>query len=138
MLSNTLNTNEIKDASGAEVEFERIAIDNASTTFKQVDEDITTPNRMSISHQHVGSGVNAVRRSLVRFDLSVVNSTTGQKGVCSAYCNLVVPEGMLENMNAPTKVLAQLVSFVASLGASTTILYDGTGNGAASLLNETV
>lgn len=138
MLSNTLETNEVKDASGSGVSLERMAIDNASTVFKKIADDVANPIRLTISHSHSGTGTTKVRRSLVRFDKTVTNSTTGAKGVSSAYVVLVSPEGVIENANNDTAVLAYLMSFLASLGASTTILYDGTGNGAAALLSETL
>jgi hypothetical protein len=138
MLSNTLVTNEVKDAAGAEVEFERMSIDNAKTIFKKIVDDVANPIRMSISHQHTGSGTTRTRRSMVRFDKGVTNGTTGAKGTSSCYCVLSSPEGMIANGDNDKAVLAYLISFLASLGASTTILYDGTGNGAATLLNETL
>jgi hypothetical protein len=41
-------------------------------------------------------------------------------------------------MSAQTEaanVMAELMSFCATTGAATTVLFDGTGNGAATLLN---
>jgi hypothetical protein len=53
----------------------------------------------------------------------------------SAYAVLDAPVGALIANTEMANTLAELMSFLASLGASTTILYDGTGNGAATLLN---
>jgi hypothetical protein len=53
----------------------------------------------------------------------------------SAYVVVDLPVGNLATFDEPKAVLAELMSFCASLGASTTILYDCTGNGAASLIN---
>jgi len=138
MLSNTLVTNEVKDAAAAEVEFERISIGAETTIFKKIVDDVANPIRMSVSHQHVGSGPTRQRRSVLRFDKGVTNSVTGNKGTSSAYVVLVSPEGVIENQNNDKAVLAYLISFLASLGASTTILYDCTGTGAAALINETL
>jgi len=138
MLSNTLTTNEIKDAAGAEVEFERSAISEASTTYKKIAEDVANPLRMSISHQHVGSGTTATRRSVLRFDRGVTNAVSQAKGTSSAYVVLSSPCGMLENGNNDKAVLAHLISFIASTGADTTVKFDGSGTGAAALLNETL
>jgi hypothetical protein len=138
MLSNTLVTNEIKNASAAEVEFERLSTGPGSATvFKAVAEVINAKNRMSVSHQHTGSGVNAVRRSLIRFDKEVTNAE-GVSGTVSAYVNLVVPEGIISDMTAAKDALAQLMSFLATTGAGTTVLFDCSGNGANVLINETL
>jgi hypothetical protein len=47
---------------------------------------------------------------------------------------LTNPIGGIETNAQAQLVLAYMMSFLASLGASTTILYDGTGNGAKTLL----
>lgn len=65
--------------------------------------------------------------------MSTVDSTLPV--VISAYAVLDSPVGALVANTEPTNVVAELMSFLASLGASTTILYDGTGNGAAALLS---
>jgi len=136
MLTNTLNTNEVKNAAGTEVEFTRLSIGDRSTEYAQVSEVPSYPNRLSISHTESGSGVTARRRSVVRFDKTVVGQidvTTTMRA--SAYLVLDSPIGQLSSNALPQDTLAQLVSFVASLGASTTILYDGTGNGSVALLS---
>jgi hypothetical protein len=52
----------------------------------------------------------------------------------SAYAVLDAPVGGLAANTEMANALAELMSFMASLGASTTILYDCTGNGAKTLL----
>jgi hypothetical protein len=136
MLSNTLNTNEIKNAAGTEVEFTRISSNGRTAEFKQITESPALPNRLNISHQESGSGLNRRRRSVVRFDKTTAGEVDATQNVkSSAYLVLDVPVGNLTATTAMTNVLAQLVSFVASLGASTTILYDCSGNGADALVN---
>jgi len=137
MLSNTLVTNEIKDRSGAEVEFERISVNDETTTFKQVAEDIANPNRLAIKHQTNGTGPDRVRRSLVRFDKTITTSV-GKKATVSAYCTVVIPVGVLENTNAVKDAVAQLLSFMATTGSGTAVLFDGSGNGASVIINETL
>lgn len=135
MLNNTLNTNEIKNAAGTEVEFESISVVGRTRTFKQITESPALPNRLTISHQEIGSGLTARRRSVVRFDKTSagqVDTTANMKA--SAYIVLDAPVGQMTSTALSADVLAQLMSFVASLGASTTILYDGTGNGAVALI----
>jgi hypothetical protein len=137
MLANTLNTNEIKNSAGTEVEFQRISQGpNRETVYAQITESPSLPHRLSVKHVESGSGVNLRRRSLVRFDKSVVSTVDATKTVTiSAYAVLDTPAGALTANTEPAHVIAELMSFLASLGVSTTILYDGTGNGAATLLS---
>lgn len=135
MLTNTLNTNEIKDAAGAEIEFTRLSIGDRSTIFAAVGEVPYAPYRMTIKHTESGSGFTRRRRSVVRFDRMVTGQIT-DSGMSSDSCYIVLDTqiGNHTDSAAATKILANLLSFCASLGASTTILYDGTGNGAVCLL----
>jgi hypothetical protein len=136
MLSNTLNTNEIKNSAGTEVEFQRLSTADRSTVFAQITEAPSTPHRMTISHQETGAAIKRRRRSLVRFDKTVMSTVDATLPVViSAYIVLDSPVGALVANTEPTNVVAEVMSFCASLGASTTILYDGTGNGAATLLS---
>jgi hypothetical protein len=136
MLANTLNTNEIKNSAGTEVEFSRLSSSDRSTLFAQITETPSLPHRLTISHQEVGSGIKKRRRSVVRFDKTVMSGVdTTLPVTVSGYCVLDSPVGALTANTEPTHVLAELMSFMASLGASTTILYDGTGNGATTLLS---
>jgi cystathionine beta-lyase family protein involved in aluminum resistance len=135
MLTNTLNTNEVKNSAGTEVEFSRLSIADRSTVFAQVSESPAAPHRLAISHQESGAGLAKRRRSLVRIDKTVISTVDNSTPVViSAYVVLDAPVGALVAVTEPTHVLAELISFCASLGASTTILYDGTGNGATVLL----
>jgi len=136
MLTNTLNTNEVKNASGTEVEFTRLSVGDRKTEFSQIGETPALPNRLAISHAESGTGITRRRRSVIRFDRTTageLDTTVNVKS--SAYLVLDSPIGNLTASTAAKAVLAQLVSFVASLGASTTILYDCTGNGADCLVN---
>jgi len=135
VLSNSLVTSEVKNSSGTEVEFSRIAISDRATEFQMVSELPSSPHRLKISHLESGTGLNKRRRSLVRFDKTVISGVDSETPVTvSAYAVLHSPVGALTANTEPAHVLAELMSFLASLGASTTILYDGTGNGAAALL----
>jgi hypothetical protein len=135
MLNNTLNTNEIKNAAGTEVEFSRLSVDQRSTVFAQITESPALPHRLTISHGEVGAGIKRRRRSLVRIDktsVSTVDSVTPVTTSC--YVVLDAPVGALTASTELSAVVAEVLSFCASLGASTTILYDGTGNGANALI----
>jgi hypothetical protein len=136
MLANTLNTNEIKNAAGTEVEFQRISTNGRSTEFSKITEAPNLPHRLTVSHSESGSGVAKRRRSVVRVDLTVagqVDTTVPAK--ISSYVVMDMPVGNLTASTEAANCLANLMSFCASLGASTTILYDGTGNGAVCLLS---
>ena len=135
-LALTLNTNEIKNSAGTEVEFQRLASRDRSVEYAQITETPSLPHRLTVSHLEVGSGIKKRRRSLVRFDKTVMSGVdTTLPVTISAYAVLDTPVGALTANTEPTHVIAELMSFMASLGASTTILYDGTGNGATALLS---
>jgi hypothetical protein len=134
MLSNTLNTNEVKNAAGTEVEFTRLSISDRATEFSQIAETPSSPHRFKISHQESGSGLKKRRRSLLRFDKTVISSVDSETPVTvSAYLVIDAPVGALTVNTEIANVLAELGSFGFSL-ANNTLLYDGTGNGAAALL----
>lgn len=136
MLSNTLNTNEIKNSAGAEVEFSRLSTKDRSTEFSQIAESPAAPHRLKISHQETGSGLKQRRRSVVRIDKMVVSNLDATLYVpVSAYIVLDAPVGAITSMAEPTNVIAELLSFCATTGAATTVLFDGTGNGAKALLD---
>lgn len=136
MLANTLNTNEIKDSAGAEIEFSRLSQSNRETTFAKIGETPSLPYRLTVKHLESGSGINKRRRSLVRFDKTVMSGVDATKPVVvSGYAVLDTPIGALTANTEPTHVVANLMSFLATTGAATTVLFDGTGNGAKTLLN---
>lgn len=136
MLANSLVTNEIKNASGVEQEFGRISQGDRTTEYALLTEGPATPHRLSIKHTEIGTGVDARRRSVVRFDLKGLGDIDTSKMVqTSAYLVVDIPVGNISAYDSAKTVLANLLSFCASLGATTTILYDCTGNGAATLIN---
>jgi hypothetical protein len=134
MLSNTLNTNEVKNSAGTEVEFQRLSTEGRTTVFAQIAETPNLEHRLSISHQESGSGSARRRRSVVRIDKDVVGVSLLPRTV-SSYWVTDAPVGDLSATTEIKNVIAELMSFCASLGASTTILYDGTGNGADVMIN---
>jgi hypothetical protein len=135
MLSNTLNTNEVKNAAGTEVEFQSLQIDARKRVFAQITETPSLPHRLSISHQETGKGKTTRRRSLIRVDKTVISGVDSITPVTvSAYVVLDIPVGSMTSITEATNALAELVSFVATTGAGTTVLFDGSGNGAAALL----
>lgn len=137
MLSNTLNTNEVKNAAGTEVEFSHFSGVDRKRIFAQIAETPNAPHRISISHTEIGEGVEMRRRSMVRIDKTVAGAS-GVPRKFSAYTVTDAPIGDMATTTELKNVVAELVSFIASLGASTTILYDCTGNGADILVNGTL
>lgn len=133
MLSNTLNTNEVKDKAGAEVEFTRLATNERSTEFAQITETPSLPHRLKISHQENGAAVAKRRRSVCRIDKTIAGSS-GSPAPHSAYLVLDIPVGDITTYDAAKDILAELMSFCATTGAATTVLFDCTGNGASSLV----
>jgi hypothetical protein len=131
MLSDSLNTNEIKNSAGTEVEFTRLSISDRETIFAQVGESPALQYRLSIGHTESGSGLKRRRRSKVRFDKTTMSGVDTTLPIThTAYLIYDSPVGAMSSSAEGANVLANLMSFTASLGASTTILYDGTGNGA--------
>lgn len=136
MLSNTLNTNEIKNAAGTKVDFGRLSTNGRQTVYAQINEPPSAQHRLSIQHTEIGAGLGRRRRSVVRFDKSSISTIdTATTVTASAYLVLDTPIGAINTMAEPTAVLAELLSFCATTGAGTTVLFDGTGNGAAALLS---
>jgi hypothetical protein len=139
MYPTTLNTNEVKNAAGTEQEFGRIQTSDRQLIFALLTEVPSKPHRITISHSETGDGITRRRRSLVRIDKSIVGEvdTTKIERV-SAYAVVDAPVGNLNAVTEISNTVANLVSNLASQGASTTILYDGTGYGAAALINGTL
>jgi len=135
MLSNTLNTNEVKNAAGTEVEVQRILTQERSTVFAKITETPSLPHRLSISHQEAGVGLKRRRRSVVRVDITSISGVDSITPITtSAYTVLDAPVGALSINTEMANALAELGSFCHTL-ASSTLLYDGTGNGSAALLS---
>lgn len=135
MLSNTLNTNEIKNSAGTEQEFTRLSIGDRATEFAVISESPAYPHRLRISHTENGEGTARRRRSLVRFDKTVVGQVDATKVMkCSAQLVLDSPVGQLTTNALPLDVLANMQAFVSNTGGNTTIQFDGTGNGAVALV----
>jgi hypothetical protein len=139
MLSKTLVTNEVKNASGTEVEFSQIDSNGRTIEYAAVGETPSAPHRLSVKHVEVGAGIDKRRRSLIRFDKTIAGQVDTDKPVIvSAYAVVDLPVGNMTAYTEANNVLAELMSFCASLGASTTILYDCTGSGASTLIAGTL
>jgi len=135
MLSNTLNTNEIKDSAGTEVEFQRLSTIGRTTEFAKISEAPDKPHRLKISHLETGSGSSKRRRSVVRIDETQPSDRDSSlMATVSAYIVLDAPVGALDGTSRMNDAIANLLSFCATTGAGTTVLFNGTGNGAVTLV----
>ena len=137
MLPTNLSTNEVKDAAGTEVEFLRISTLDRSVTFAKNGETPNLPYRLKVSHQEVGSGIAARRRSVVRVDSTVLGNSGNTVNV-AGYMVLDIPIGDLGDYSAAKAVAANLNSFLSTTGAATIVLFDGTGYGTSALVNGTL
>jgi len=136
MLPNTLNTNEVKDRAGVEVEFQRLSTEARKLVFSKVGETPSLPYRLTFSHLETGSQQKLRRRSLVRVDKTLISPVdTVTPVTISAYVVLDTPVGHLVDQTAMADVIANLNSVLSTTGAGTTVLFDGTGTAAASLLS---
>lgn len=139
MLSDSLVTNEIKNSAGTEIEFRRRSLGNNETEFYALTEGAVTEHTLRVKHTITGVGRNKTQSSAFRFDKTVI-STVDLITPCihSCYTVLKYPFGLMLTNAEAANVIAENMSFLASLGASTSILYDCTGNGAQALLNRTL
>lgn len=134
-LSNTLNTNEVKNAAGTEVEFQRLETKDRRTEFGAIAEVPSQKHRLILSHQETGLGMKMRRRSLLRIDKTVISGVDSLTPITvSAYIVLDAPVGAMSAITEASNVLAELGSFAYTLGGTATFLYDGTGNGVRELL----
>jgi hypothetical protein len=137
MLNSPLNTNEIKNSLGVEVEFERLSSGpGRETVFRQINESPSLQHRITIKHSETGTGINRRRRSVVRFDKTIIATVDSVTPVTiSKYDVLDAPVGALTASTEIANVIAEAMSFFASTGSDSTIKFDCTGNGAKVLLN---
>jgi hypothetical protein len=138
MTPTSLNTNEVKSSAGTEIEFSQFSVGPGRTaTWQQVGELPNLEHRLKISHQELGSANDQRRRSQVRVDRNVVGAS-GTPRTISFYVVADIPIGDVSDYDTVKDALAELMSFVASTGATTTILYNCTGHGATALVNGTL
>jgi hypothetical protein len=134
MLPSQLNTNEVKDSAGAEVEFETLVQEARRKVYKKVTELPYLPHRITFQHLETGSGINLRRRSNIRIDKSSVSGVDATKVVTTSLSlTLDAPIGALTTDSEMIEVIANMLSLSATTGAGTTVLFNGTGNGAVAL-----
>jgi hypothetical protein len=134
MLPTTLNTNEVKDSAGTEVEFGRLSTSDRKLVFAKVGEAPNLIHRITIQHGESGTGLNRIRRSNLSTDLQV-DGDDGNPVAIKISTTYQIPVGNLAAYTAVTTAAANHNSLLTSRGASTTILFDGTGYGTEALIN---
>lgn len=135
MLTNILNTNEVKNSAATEVEFQSMSMELRTRIYSAIAESPALPHRLSIKHSEVGNGIKQRRRSVIRVDKTIVSTIDNVTPVTiSAYVVLDAPVGALATSAEMVNVLAELGSFSYLTGAGTTLLFDGSGNGCQALL----
>lgn len=134
-----LTTNEVKNAAGTEVEYLFLQNLLRGKEFAKSGELPNLPHRLRISHQVSGTGIKTLRRSVVRFERTIVGvDTLATRHKVVAQLTIEFPEGNVSAVTELQEAIANLLSFCATTGAATTVLFDGTGYGAAALINGTL
>lgn len=138
MIPLNLTTNEVKNRLGTEIEMIRINQTGRSVEFAYKDEAPNQPYRLSVNHSEFGTGTDKRRRSNVRVEFTPMGATTNLPKKVTATMVVDIPIGDLSSFTPVQDAIAYLISFVASQGATTTILYDGSGYGADALIHGTL
>jgi hypothetical protein len=86
-----------------------------------------------VKHTESGKGEEARRRSLVQVN-KFITGVSGKPRLVQAHVVVNLPVGDVATDTEAKNVLAELGSLVFT-NATSTFLYDGTGNGAKCLLN---
>jgi hypothetical protein len=141
MFPTNLTTNEVKDRAGTEREFMDRG-DQAGRTreWGAVTEAPAYQERIKLQHREVGKqGPTLRRQSNITFRKVVVSQVDSVTPVeIRLSVTLDIPQGSLTDLNAVKDVVAWANSVLSTTGAGTTVLFDGTGYGAAALINGTL
>jgi hypothetical protein len=134
-----LVTNEVKDRAGTEVEFLFREEVGRSREYMKSGEVPSLPYRLKVQHREVGKGASLIRQS----NVTILGTLLSQVDLITPVQvresrTLYVPQGHLTDLNVVKDIAAFMNSFCATLGAGTTVLYDGTGYGSAALINGTL
>jgi len=135
MLTSTLNTNEVKNSAGTEVEFGKLDNEGRKTIWAQKPESPSLIHRITINHSETGKSMKQRRRSVLRVDKTVISGVDSITPITvSAYIVLDAPVGAMSSIAEATNVLAELGSLAFTAGTNV-FLYDGSGNGCSALLD---
>lgn len=136
--ADTLNTNQIRNAAGAEVEFQHLLTGPGRVkVYAQTGETPSLRHRFTIQHREVGTGLRTVRQSNLKIDKDVVSQVNAvDTARITVSLRLDAPIGHLTSTTELANVLAEMATALATKGdVGATLLTDGTGYGAAALIN---
>lgn len=142
MLPDNLDTNQVRNRLGAEVEF--VYQDGAGGQFRVYKRKNGAPNlieTITVQHRTVGKGTERVRQSNISIVKEVVSDTDPTKrAIIRQSKSFWVPEGHLADLDDVKDVDAYMNTFCAqtSAGTSGVLVMDGTGLGAEALINGTI
>lgn len=136
-MNSTLNNNEVRDRAGAAVTFNRVSTNGKSSEYQIASEPPNAPKRISVKHAETGQGTSRRRRSVLRVDYTRASTVDITKmTTTTAYVVLDAPVGLHNATSDYGDVLAYLGNLLTHPGgAGTTITLNGSGIGAAALLN---
>lgn len=137
MLPTSLNTNEIKNAAGTEVEFGRQFTEGRKTVFEVSPKVPNRPHLITVQHSTSGKGSMLRRRSNVTVSKDIDGADTSVTYI-RVSCTLDIPEGNIADLDDVKDVMAELISGLASTGADTVVKFDCSGTLTQPLLNGSV
>lgn len=129
-----LNTNEVKNAAGTEVEFTRSGGQGMTVEYTQINAPPNRDHLIRLANQVLGTGEEERRRS----NLKITKEVTGVSGKVRTIIwslTMDIPIGDIADYTEPKNVMAEGLSFCATTGAATTVLFDCTGYGADAIVN---
>jgi hypothetical protein len=137
-LADNLNTNELKNEAGTEVEYLNFDKGSRMKEWFKSGEVPGLPSHLKIQHREIGEGVDKKRQSNISLYITEIGSvdTTKQAKSIGSF-STTVPIGNIPNFAKITTVMACLGSLCYTNGTNT-FVYDGTTPGAAALINGTI
>lgn len=137
MLPLNLTTNEVKNSSGTETEFNRIKANDRLVTYSLAGAPPNLDTTLSVSHTVLGTGVDERRRTAV-LGYKEVTGASGEKRIIRVNHTYDIPIGDIASYTDVITLDAQVGSFVYLDGTGTTFLFAGGGTGASAAVNGTV
>lgn len=134
MLSNNLNTNEVKNAAAVEVEFQHLRYPTSdSREFALIGEAYDMPHRLRVSHRLSGTGLKQKRNSAVSF-LKTVAGSDGSPVTVKCNVTVEIPVGNLGSNDEVENICAEAGSFCFTAG-DTTFVHACTTPGVKALID---
>lgn len=134
-ISTALVTNEVKNSSATEVEFQSVENTGKMRVYAKIGEQPALETRLTVKHQEVGSGIKRKRESVAIITLNVVSDVDPALIVpVQAHVKLVHPIGALLTSTPAKDALAMVGTFVFTTDGAT-FNHAGGGTGASALLS---